>query len=378
MIGGPGGSGIQTIIAGGQAMLANFGDNYNMISFDPRGVNNSGPPLTCFPDDVKSRTQYESLCAANLHAPPGDRYQLFRAGGERCTNANAETKAKYVGTSAVVQDINYFNQLNAVAKGQKAEEAKIYYYGVSYGTVIGQTLAAMYPDKIERMVLDGNVWGEGHYTGSVQDSIRDTDATVRSFFTYCALAGPEKCPFATAGATADELELRYKNILQKLEDEPLVISGLDQAVPGMVTRANLAALTFQNSYQPLQQFPLLAKVLSEIDVGDSTTYLLLQGAASGAVMELDGQKVPNPDYLMKEATQLVTCVDMADRNTLTREQYIKLARQLRESSYYGGGPMALLNAVGCAGISIQPPKSQYFAGMCYYSLHCANKLLTSS
>lgn len=371
MTGGPGSSGVNAVIGGGSRIHDTFGGNYNLVGFDPRGVNNSGPTLTCFPGNPLGRSQFNMISSGNVNAPSSERYQLNVAASERCSRANAESSAKYAGTSAVVQDLNHYVQLNAALKNQTTEEAKFYYYGASYGTVIGQTLAAMYPDRIERMVLDGNVYSEQYYNGNVRNSIADTDAAVRSFFTYCAQAGPEKCNFATENSTAIDLELRYKNILQKLEDEPLVVSGLDVLTPSVVTRSNLELFTFRHTYGPLRQFPILARVFSEIDEGNSSSYnQALLGASASAIgfeeEEVEGyySRVPNPDYSSGEALRLITCIDVAGRFNVTREEYTRLLRELRENSYYGGGTMGRGNALFCAGFDINPPESQYFPGMC--------------
>lgn len=367
--GGPGGSGFKSILEEGKSFNRYFpdGGNYNFIGFDPRGVNNSGPTLTCFPDDTEGRASFNMARFRNV--PPNERYQLARANGERCSRVNAQTKAKYVSTSAVAQDLKHFIELNAVAKGQKAEEANFFYFGVSYGTVLGQTLAAMYPDKIERMVLDGNVYGEDWYKGDIRSTVTNSDDAVRSFFAYCAEAGPEKCIFAKGNITAYDLELRYKNILQKLEDEPLVVSGSDRPQPEVVTRSDLSALTFQMTYSPLKAFPMLAQVLSEIDVGNSTAYLQIKEQTLGgaAASEWEGyySKVPNPDYSLQEALELITCVDVANRAPFTREEYIKLLREFEERSFYAGSQLGTTNALICVGYDIKPPQSQYFPGMRY-------------
>lgn len=38
---------------------------------------------------------------------------------------------------------------------EKAGQSKLKYWGFSYGTMLGTTFAAMFPDKVERMVNDG-------------------------------------------------------------------------------------------------------------------------------------------------------------------------------------------------------------------------------
>lgn len=37
-----------------------YGENVNLVAFDPRGVNNSGPSLECFPGQPVTRNNFNS------------------------------------------------------------------------------------------------------------------------------------------------------------------------------------------------------------------------------------------------------------------------------------------------------------------------------
>lgn len=51
--GGPGGSGTELIWRRGEAMQRNYTrGEYDVLSFDPRGVNLSDPSMSCFPTDA--------------------------------------------------------------------------------------------------------------------------------------------------------------------------------------------------------------------------------------------------------------------------------------------------------------------------------------
>lgn len=66
-----------------------------------------------------------------------------------CYNKQNAT-GSFIGTAFVARDMmEIVNALN--------EDGLLRYWGVSYGTVLGATVAAMFPDKMDKIILDGVV-----------------------------------------------------------------------------------------------------------------------------------------------------------------------------------------------------------------------------
>lgn len=184
--------------------------------------------MSCFLT-TRERDHYDGGSAAST--PLIEQYQSTKAHGEFCTANNQipRSKAKYVGTSAVVQDMMYYTELVAQSRGEDPEEAKIWYYGTSYGTVIGHTLAAMYPDRVGRILVDGNVYSYEHYQGLETNAIDDCDRGFKFFFDFCYDAG-KACPFYKNDASPADIEKRYRALLQSLEDNPPILPETVQIV----------------------------------------------------------------------------------------------------------------------------------------------------
>ncbi|KAF2751435.1 hypothetical protein M011DRAFT_455438 [Sporormia fimetaria CBS 119925] len=361
--GGPGGSGVEPVIAGnGKQFLGLLGGNFNFVGFDPRGVKNSGPALTCFPDAPTSRAQAKAVKKIRT-LPLRTRYFQYKAENERCSKIHANTKAKYASTSAVAQDLKYFIEKQAVANGKSAAQAKLWYFGGSYGTVIGTTFASLFPDRVERMILEANQASDDYYRVDVRNDSATTDAAVGSFFKFCAQAGPGKCPFAgSSGATAEQIEARYNNLLQKLEKDPVVASSLAQPYGFTISDRDVRLFMFSKAYTPLGGFDIAAVVLTELDAGKDTTYI------ADRYPEFNGTGV-YPDVISPsddsdDDLQMIRCLDANTRYFISSaDQYVQLYEQITKASKYGGQVLALSNAPLCVGFSIVPPQSQIFAGL---------------
>jgi hypothetical protein len=154
-----------------------------------------------------------------------EQYEAKVKSNKACSDANKNTNAKYVGTSAVAQDIMHFVELQAAARGEVPEEAKINYWGISYGTVLGQTLAAMYPERLRRMLLDGNAYGVAWYQGWIPSNLDDVAHSVWMFTKLCFEAGPEFCALSEGTKSIDDVKARFDAAVSKLEAQPMETSA---------------------------------------------------------------------------------------------------------------------------------------------------------
>ncbi len=77
---------------------------------------------------------------------------------DTCADPDDKADNMLMGTAYVANDIKSI----AAALG---EDGLIRYFGYSYGTLLGSTTAAMFPDYIDRMYLDGNINPKDYYYG---------------------------------------------------------------------------------------------------------------------------------------------------------------------------------------------------------------------
>jgi pimeloyl-ACP methyl ester carboxylesterase len=353
--GGPGGSGIQSILRGrGDSIMEVTGGKYNVVSFDPRGVNASGIDLTCFPDE-EAREDY----APAKYSTDADVFASAVVQNKFCVAFNANTTARYASTMAVVQDMMHFTDLQAELNGLDTEEALIYYYGVSYGTVIGHTLASTYPDRIGRVIVDSNVNSEEYYNGIDEQAISDTDDGLRYFFSLCAEAGEEKCAFAGNSSSGQDVEDRFNTMLERIDKDPIQYMDLESGLAGIITSTDVLSQIFTWLYSPTGYFDLMARALA---AAENRNVAALFAAINTPSSDDSG---PFNYTSMAEglAQQFVTALDAAGRSPMkTLDDYLKTVATLEKASPWFGKGYAALNPLMIPGFDLIPPQSQIFPG----------------
>ena len=191
------------------------------MTFDPRGTG-SNIPYQC--PDLSLQPDYVQLqdMALPLDDPAGlnARYLEYTQQGELCGEPEYKELGELIGTAFVARDIKaIFDALD--------EDGYIRYWGFSYGTLLGTTLAAMFPDKIDRMVLDGNINPTDYYHGYFEESVDSNDPALQHFFDTCAEAGPENCPFAVFSESGDELQEKFYELLESSKNRTYTFVYVD-------------------------------------------------------------------------------------------------------------------------------------------------------
>lgn len=115
------------------------------------------------------------------------------------------------------------------------------FWGLSYGTALGATAAAMFPDQMDKVVLDGVLNMDQYYAGKEIQQVVDADSTWAGFFSGCVDA-PDLCVLAHDGSSADELQDKAEGLLQTVKFAPITL-GLN-----IVNYSILKALIFTGLY----------------------------------------------------------------------------------------------------------------------------------
>ncbi|UOZ07324.1 alpha/beta hydrolase [Amycolatopsis sp. WQ 127309] len=162
--GGPGGPGAGQVKEG-WSLSAEVTKRFDTVGFDPRGIGDS-TQIKCGLDEViadhpevpRSQAEFEQLAQYN------------RKVGESCSRLTGPL-ASFADTKTVARDMDVIR----AALGEK----KLTYYGVSYGTLMGQQYAELFPGKVRALVLDSNM---DHSQLGAWDFLRSETQSVQAEF----------------------------------------------------------------------------------------------------------------------------------------------------------------------------------------------------
>ncbi|MCX2183897.1 alpha/beta hydrolase [Streptomyces sp. SKN60] len=255
--GGPGERGVQALKDGlADTLGRGVRERFDIVSFDPRGVGESKPALTCLTGeeaDGESPASAEAPLYPRTDAERADALAGARATADACRKASGPL-LPHVGTEDAARDLDVLR----AALGDR----KLTYVGWSYGTSLGTSYAEQFPRRVRAMVLDGAVdpsldWRQrmlGQATG-FRDAVAD-------YAESCAAAVGDGCP----GSTPGEIRALIDRLLERTQREPLTVDGSED---GLDAAGVVSALSL-SMYTPESQWEVLSEALREAEGGDGT------------------------------------------------------------------------------------------------------------
>ncbi|KAI8900116.1 Alpha/Beta hydrolase protein [Globomyces pollinis-pini] len=243
--GGPGGSGLDLVKGFNSSYYNNVVD---YIGFDPRGVGKS-QSVACAetPADWQTYLRDSSLFGVDYvpQAATPEQIAVYAAYSELTSQSCLKHSGEliyHITTPYVCRDMDEIRK----ALGMK----KMNYMGFSYGTVLGNTYANMFPDNVGRMILDG-VANPFEYYGSVFNFLNglvDTEVTVEEFANACDQVTSAECPLSKEGSEFGFTALQtIYSVIENLKTKPLLVH--QTSVPAVVTSEMASKVLFMNIYK---------------------------------------------------------------------------------------------------------------------------------
>ncbi|WP_308166498.1 alpha/beta hydrolase [Actinomadura sp. NEAU-AAG7] len=178
---------------------------YDIIGFDPRGVGASKPALSCDP---------------HYSDPIRPDYVPGSAKEERAWIAKSKKYAQdcakrygwllpHMRSTDAARDVDTIR----AALGQR----KISWYGFSYGTYFGATYATLFPGRVHRMVLDGNVNPKTIWYDSQLEQDRAFEHNIKAWWAWTA----KYDKVYHLGTTEKAVEARYYKARAEAKKAPI-------------------------------------------------------------------------------------------------------------------------------------------------------------
>lgn len=257
--GGPGGSGVTTLPAFGED-YAKLRTRYDLVSFDPRGVGRSSP-VEC-ENDAQLDEYFQQDATPDNGAERArllDRTKMFNAACEK----HSGKVLPHVRTTDAARDMDLMRKVLG--------DAKLYYFGISYGTELGAVYAHLFPRHVGRAVFDAVVDPTQNAEQSSLGQARGFQLALDNFAEDCTSKTTE-CPI---GDTPQDVKARIAKLLSDLERKP--IPGV---FPRELTQTDATNGIAQSLYSK-DFWEYLTEGLQQAYDGDGKILMLLSDSMNG-------------------------------------------------------------------------------------------------
>ena len=196
------------------------------------------------------------------------------------------TTGRFIGTAFVARDM--VEIIDALG-----EDGLLRYWGLSYGSQLGATFMAMFPDRVERVLIDAVVNPHHYQIGHWETYLVDADKTLLAFLEECA-KNKERCALAqfTNQTTAVDLLSTINAVLEPLGQDA------ETNIKARTAYVEAKAAMFSGLYFPIT-WPTLAE----------TIVTMLNGSSDTATPSANASATPVPYDLGADSIQGIRCSD---------------------------------------------------------------------
>lgn len=228
----------------------------------------------------------------------------------------------------------------------------------------------MHPERVQRVVLDGNMDPADHYAGGFEHSLQDADKVVAKHAEYCHQAGPAKCPLYD-GTSPEAVQARFTAIMESLKSSPLPVPLPGSMGPEILTYGDIHLSILGSVYFPYALTELFWDLLPALEARNASHPKILSLAKRkqatmtpapqpGTIPSCDttaGAGDANscqPYYAWAGAFAMVSCMDAGGGpSSLTRASFSAHRAVLAAQSRWVS-PTWSRNKLMCEGIAVQP------------------------
>jgi len=293
--GGPGGSGVDYAYNAEYVFDPDVLDRYDIVGFDPRGVNRS-VPIKCL-----SNSETDESYASD--AKPDTEAELEKALADSQDFINkCEEKNEYLNHFSTAEAARDMDILRA-ALGDK----KINYFGKSYGTYLGTLYAQFFPEKVGRMVLDGAVDPNISILEQNISQAKGFDEALNAFLADCANQDDCPLPANPQEATAEIITIFTKSAINPLPRKTKVENDERVATESLIVLGTASAL-----YDDVDGWPKLRTAFLEAQRGFGDTFLDLADQYTGR--SSDGTYDANE----LDSGAIIDCLDWPDTRSIEK------------------------------------------------------------
>ncbi|KAL1600707.1 hypothetical protein SLS60_007095 [Paraconiothyrium brasiliense] len=349
--GGPGVSGVEEVATKGHMYRDEiFNGQYNIVGFDTRGTGRT-IPFACDPTKGSNTTTNSTSNARPIKNndttfASADMWNFLETkawdDGTWYASSCANTEGiadigRFLGTPFVVRDmVRIIDALD--------EDGLLRFWGRSYSTILGQTFAAMFPDRIDRMLLDSNVRANDYYGGSWLTATFGTEKSLENWLQNCIDAGAELCPgianFTGPDTKVSDVMDALTEVFRELEENPIILPADYYLYPiyswyrpgGLPLLLDAKYNIMRFLYRPDQAYQFLLPILTLILARDWDSYIITvpQNATATASNTTD---VELPWQLGANNLHGIGCSDSKFRAQRPEDMYSVISAQSKQGSF---------------------------------------------